>query len=83
MIEIIVDLIGYCIWDFVILNLTRAIIWIGAVVFSVFSFFEKSTREHYNTENFDKKLMLFFTGFFTLIIIGYLVHCVLSFSLLL
>jgi hypothetical protein len=53
--------------DTVLYGLYKLVKGIGAIVFSVFSLFRVSPKEHYRTEDFDKKVGLFWTGFITLI----------------
>ena len=61
----------------VIFRLLRdLIIGIGACVFSLFSLFKVSPKQHFYTENFDKRVGMFWTGF---LFIGLIIFLIVKF----
>ena len=69
MVEFIVDFFMQLIWEGIILTIGKVIIGIGSIIFSMFSLFKIKPKEHYNTENFDKKFGMFWTGLITIILV--------------
>jgi hypothetical protein len=67
--EFIGEIIAYIIWEYIILGIAKLIMGIGALVFSLFSLFRVSPKEHFFTESFDKKVGMFWTGLLVIVLI--------------
>lgn len=67
MIEFVLTIIVDYIWELFLLRMVRLVMFIGAMVFSVFSFFKVKPIIHYQTDHFDKKVGLFWTGLMVII----------------
>ncbi len=72
-IELILELLGYLVFDFLLFGIVKLMRGIGSLVLSIFSLFKVSPKEHYHTESYDKKIGLFWLGLIVFIILIWLI----------